>query len=611
MKITSIDIPADEATGLQHIKMSKLGNLVLIAGKNGSGKSRILLKIKNTLSTKPSDSRIANASKQLNHWLTQIDIANHSGYNVQNIPQWEKQVEFYKNDANWNYITTNADMEKSECFDFVPKRLDMQDPHSLAKSQIENHAKSILNINIGGINNQTLSAIQDIQNKWFEATHPSSSLSSEQKDEISANYSRLCEYIELFLETKLDRNERGDATLFNFRIGEARLSDGQKILLQFCLAIYSQETKLSDLILMLDEPENHLHPAALVDVMDKIVNAVTNGQVWIATHSINLLAHFEPQNIWYVEDGRISYAGSVPNKVLTGLLGDDDEIERLSSFLSLPAQMATNQFSFECLFEPKTVSTGGDDPQTNQIIENIEKLVRDNESIKILDFGAGKGRLLSTIRELNLEHNIDTSSWLDYYAFDLESSDNDICKKIIDSVYTDDINRFFNSKKTLIEETEQNSFDIIIMCNVLHEVDAKDWLSFFDEHSIFTHALKENGTLLIVEDQFLAMGEKAYQNGFLVFDKIQFKKLFNITDNYLVHDARGDGRLKAHFIKKEYLQNITADTRIESIKSLLNTSKEEVLRLRSEEATYKNGKLHGFWVQQLANAQLALSELDK
>jgi antitoxin component YwqK of YwqJK toxin-antitoxin module len=107
----------------------------------------------------------------------------------------------------------------------------------------------------------------------------------------------------------------------------------------------------------------------------------------------------------------------------------------------------------------------------------------------------------------------------------------------------------------------------------------------------------------------LAVGEKAYKNGFLVFDKIQFKKLFGIIENYLVHDARRDGRLKAHFIKKEYLKNLTADTRIEAIDSLLHTSKKEVLRLRSEEATYKNGKLHGIWVQQLANAQLALGEL--
>ena len=610
MKITSINIPADETTGLKPIQMSKLGNLVLIAGKNGSGKSRMLTKIKNALRSKVSEARLVQAKNNVSHHTHLINKANETGNNLVSLPSWKTVVQQEQNVVDsFSYITTDEDRENFKCFDFVPKQLNMQDSHSMAKVTIEQNAQQIKTINISAIQNQTLPTIQYIQNQWFNATHPHFSQSDEKKDEIISNYEKLCNYIELFLDTKLGMNENGDATLFGFRIGDARLSDGQKILLQFCLAVYSQETELSDMILMLDEPENHLHPAALVEVIDKIIAAVSNGQVWIATHSINLLAHFEPHNIWYVEDGKISYAGNVPNKVLTGLLGKDDEIEKLSNFLSLPAQMATNQFSFECLFEPKTISTGGDDPQTNQIIENINTLVQDGKSVKVLDFGAGKGRLLSTIRELNLEHNIDTSAWLDYYAFDLESPNNDICKKIIDSVYTDGKNRFYNSKKTFIEETAQNSFDMIIMCNVLHEIDAKDWLSFFDEHSIFAHALKADGTLLIVEDQLLAMGEKAYQNGFLVLDKIQFKKLFDIADNYLVHDARQDGRLKAHFIKKEHLNNMTAKSRIEAIKSLFNTSKEEVLRLRSEEATYKNGKLHGFWVQQLANAQLALSEL--
>jgi ABC-type multidrug transport system ATPase subunit len=213
----------------------------------------------------------------------------------------------------------------------------------------------------------------------------------------------------------LDRDENGDATLFNFRLGDAKLSDGQKILLQFCMAIYSKETKISDLILMLDEPENHLHPEALVGPIDRLVGAVNNGQIWIATHSINLLAHFDPSNIWYIEEGKVSYAGNKPKTVLDGLLGREDEIHKLSNFLSLPALMATNQFAFECLFEPQSVSTGNDDPQTNQIIASINSLIDGNNIVIVLDFGAGKGRLLSTIRELNSENDTDTKTWLDYY----------------------------------------------------------------------------------------------------------------------------------------------------------------------------------------------------
>jgi hypothetical protein len=122
-------------------------------------------------------------------------------------------------------------------------------------------------------------------------------------------------------------------------------------------------------------------------------------------------------------------------------------------------------------------------------------------------------------------------------------------------------------------------------------------------------ALSKEGTLLVVEDQLIPVGEKAYENGFLVFDKIQFKKLFNITDDYKVLDARGDGRLKAHFIPSNVLQNIDPTSRITSIESLQEAAKRNIKILREDKATFKNGKLHGFWIQQVANAQLCLDEL--
>jgi hypothetical protein len=31
--------------------------------------------------------------------------------------------------------------------------------------------------------------------------------------------------------------------------------------------------------------------------------------------------------------------------------------------------------------------------------------------------------------------------------------------------------------------------------------------------------------------------------------------------------------------------------------------------IREDQSTFKNGKLHGFWIQQLANAQLSLDNL--
>ncbi len=147
------------------------------------------------------------------------------------------------------------------------------------------------------------------------------------------------------------------------------------------------------------------------------------------------------------------------------------------------------------------------------------------------------------------------------------------------------------------------------MCNVFHEINPTEWLNLFNKHSLILSSLKKDGVLLIVEDQLIAVGEKAYQNGFLVFDKIQFKKLFKIENDYKHIDARGDGRLKAHFIPSIELSNIDANSRIDAIDNINHISKDMVRQLRSAEPSYKNGKLHGFWVQQMANSQLVLSEL--
>ncbi|WP_374759976.1 AAA family ATPase [Acidithiobacillus thiooxidans] len=62
----------------------------------------------------------------------------------------------------------------------------------------------------------------------------------------------------------------------------------------------------------MDEPENHLHPSAVIDLLDAIKEQNPHGQIWIATHSIPLLSHYDEGSIWYVDEGSISFAGRKP-----------------------------------------------------------------------------------------------------------------------------------------------------------------------------------------------------------------------------------------------------------------------------------------------------------
>lgn len=643
MKIEKLNLPGivTSQVELKAVKMERLNNVVLIAGKNGSGKSRLLKLIKDQIPTIPNSARIIELNKSIAQYKihisqeeeqikyndselaknnlnqSQIDFLNDqkknsernkTAYNT-NIDNWENEID------KAHYFTFFPEKEDNVLVDFVPHSLILKDSYTISPQELDQYAQNIYSIGTNSIELGTIPAIEMIQKKWVNANTISIddlNINPEEKLKIDEDYDRLKKYIKLFLNTDLKRNKDGYPELFNMRIGIAQLSNGQKILLQFCMALFAQEVNLENLIIFMDEPENHLHPAALIEVLEKITPHVKNGQVWIATHSINVLAHFDPSNIWYIENGEISYAGNVPRTVLKGLLGDEEEIEKLSNFLSLPAQMASNNFAFESLFYPNVLITGPEDPQVNQIHLIIKDIAKKGDKLKVLDFGVGKGRLLSTIYENERLRNSNATDWLDFYGYDIFDTHKDICNKAFVNIYGSCENRYFNESKDLMAKHDESTFDFIVMCNVFHEIEPKDWLNLFNSITSLFKLLKVDGYLLIIEDQFLAVGEKAHSKGFLVFDELEFKKLFKITstDKYLSTDYRKDGRLKSHHIPKNCITRIDTTSKKEALEILLQNSKDEIKSLRKvTDPTFKTGKSHGFWSQQLANASLALEEL--
>lgn len=643
MKIKRINLNEDVTSkyGLKPIQMDRLNNIVLIAGKNGAGKSRFLKLIKDQVQEYPIVAEIETAKANLLNYKKAIEDTKSiiETYRVQfknktikddketaqyeiKLKQNNGHILLFENEINnanakLQYIKNlNIEPEKiaNSLVDFVPKSLTLTDSYTISASDLENSAKNIYRIGTDSINQGTIPAIDIIQKNWVNvntSTIDDLNILPSEIEKINLDYLKLKKYIKLFLNTDLKRNKDGHPELFGKRIGEAQLSNGQKILLQFCMALFAQEISLSSLIILMDEPENHLHPAALIEVLDKIMPQVTNGQVWIATHSINILAHFDPSSIWYIDDGQISYAGNIPRKVLEGLIGNEEEITKLNHFMSLPAQMASDKFSYESLFYPDVLITGPEDSQIKQINKIIKDRTDKNSKLKVLDFGIGKGRLISTIFEEERANNNDISLWLDFYGYDKFETNKEYCNKILDEIYGNSINRYFNSPKDLFSKHDEKTFDIIVMCNVFHEIEPNEWLNLFNSKTSPFKLLKDTGFLLIVEDQFLAIGEKAHSKGFLVYDEIEFKKLFKIktTDKYQSTDFRNDGRLKSHHIPKNCLFRIDAKSRKASLEILQQNSKDEIKKLRQQQPSFKNGKLHGFWSQQLANSILALEEL--
>ena len=79
-----------------------------------------------------------------------------------------------------------------------------------------------------------------------------------------------------------------------------------------------------------------------------------------------------------------------------------------------------------------------------------------------------------------------------------------------------------------------------------------------------------------------------------------------------VADARGDGRLKAHAIPREFLGRVSEATIKKSIAALLETSRQRIMELRSAKSTsFADGLSNGLWTQQFANCSLYLKGVEE
>lgn len=93
---------------------------------------------------------------------------------------------------------------------------------------------------------------------------------------------------------RLEWKEKGSDAYFN----ASSLSDGTLRFL--CLTTLLLQPQLPTVVL-LDEPELGLHPAAITLLADLLSSAATRTQVIVATQSVTLVNQFEPESVWAVD----------------------------------------------------------------------------------------------------------------------------------------------------------------------------------------------------------------------------------------------------------------------------------------------------------------------
>lgn len=646
MKITRLEFPDLPKYAIKPFKAERLGGTVVLAGRNGAGKSRLLQRIHAWDREMILSQVLAPTRWQLTHleWAAHFlqgpkkkglpDLALHGWWNDPNAWKWiisnpnAVAIRHSAAPARITFGTASAEGLSRTCqeemyaveFDsdarpqvlyFTPTDLKVEDSWNIGPADRKKLARSAEDAGIDHLPKSAVAYIQCLQNTYREGSHAESTASTADRDAVRTRYLSLDNAIHTLLGVKLDRDGDGQAMLFGLPLGEAKLSDGQRVLLQLAVALHAQSGKLSEQILLLDEPENHLHPSALIEVIQRLQAVLTNGQLWVATHSVPLLATFSPDDLWYVEDGAMSHSGSKPRRVLEGLLGNEERIYQLADFLGLPAALAANHFAQQCLLPPEVLTTGAEDPQTRQI-SRVLKSLREHRGtskpLKLLDYGAGRGRLASALSSIP-----GAADLVDYRAYDVTAEHRAECESAIATLHMDPAARCLIGPKALNNKLPDHSVDIVIMCNVLHEIEPRHWLTIVGQEGQASRVLKPDGFFLLVEDTEMRVGELANANGFLVLEPAALRTLFAITEEdtgFATDDAKGDGRLIASLIPAQCLPRATSATVKKALERVKRSAMEEIQNLREQAGkkppTYVEGRRHAFYVQQLSNSLLAL-----
>jgi energy-coupling factor transporter ATP-binding protein EcfA2/SAM-dependent methyltransferase len=600
--------------------MTGLGRLVVLAGRNGAGKTRYLHVLQqvvnsaqNTFSQKTQLEKIIDQDKQqsIEHRTSQRAIKA--------LETWRVRL---------------ADLKESRAF-YEMKQLDATDlrlerfvtlTYQLAKAQIQltnaippNAASQLTKENI----NPGFASAHGSMHAYF--VHVARALWSAEDPRIKADpnvirnaadgadFGRILDLlVGGRLEPVQDDNQNITAQFRGRLFNPAELSDGEAVLVTWAIILHRQKASLANSIVLIDEPENHLHPDACIKALrvlrDQLL--VPHGQIWLATHSVQLIAFAGMDAVWLVDAGRVEYAGNKVDRVVERLLGGEEGRDQLRAFLADADALGFYNFVAECLVEPSVVAAKPGDPQEAQLVGLVQARSDSGEPLHLLDFGAGKGRLAAALSQKLTQRNDGAAAVnICYYAYNGTTSppsEVDECRarvadlgKVsgVQATYVEDL-------RTLQLETSPK-MTLVVLCNVLHEIRVESWLSLFkDIHSV----LRADGTLLLMEDQQMRVGELPTAHGFVVLDAIEVAALFGarLGDEVRELQAAHGGRLTQIEISARVLPNANAARLKEALGHVQFRARHKVAELRAKnESSFQAGRLHAYYSMLFVNAMLA------
>ncbi|NJK32663.1 MAG: AAA family ATPase [Deltaproteobacteria bacterium] len=412
--------------------------------------------------------------------------------------------------------------------------------------------------------------------------------------------------LDLSCEPPEPRYPRGHARLSGRAVNLEELSPGQRLLLRWIELVHDEVDDVRDTILFIDEPEQSLHPGLLIATLEKL-RGLRPAQIWVATHSLPLLAHIGHENIHYVSNGSAQWAGNKTLMVQKGLLGGDQGVSRLRAFLGDAETLAFHHFVAQCLTKPGSVTMHADDRQARQFASMMQERLAHAQETRVLDYAAGRGRLAQALAGIPA----DSRKNLDYHAYNdprfATEDERAACNLSTRHLRADDDGYLESLDKFDYDEGAQA--DIVILCNVLHEIPSEDWPRVMKE----IHAcLRAEGHLLILEDQQMRVGELPHERGFLVLHREALGKLFDLDSKELgeIRQRSHDQRLTIYEVPKHFLGRCTDESRRAALERVRKRALEQIELLRAKAAEpgqeHRRGREHAYYSMLHTNAVLAL-----
>lgn len=350
-----------------------------------------------------------------------------------------------------------------------------------------------------------------------------------------------------------------------------RFSPGELVLFYFSIFISLQsDTKK---VIIMDEPEGHLHTQAILDFLKLLKQTECFSDLWIATHSLFTIPEFQFEDIIYIDKGAIvSRNSSVYQIMLKDMIGDN--YDRINSFFTSLEQWAYSEYIDECFDKPSVIDTvNPDDEQVKLFV----KFIKSHPSLMVLDYGAGKARLGRSYIKGN-------NSRIIYEVFDVEPHDQTYGFRYYDNVRT----------------IPGKHYDCVVLMNVLHEIEPTSWKTVF---STIRRVLKDNGYLLFVETAVLNKGEMPNKTGFLVLGKDEIIRLFGNTEGISEIKIKENQKSVCYVVPKSNLSGITIDTVFDAIGLLKENAYTNLKKERDH-----GGRRYAFYTQLYINASLFLEK---